>query len=328
MRNLGADASVLVNERNFAALRRAYSRFRWVDEACHSFGGPKELAERISDADYVIATTNTSVHSIAEATRLTKHVFQPAYYVQDYEPLFYTVGSEDWNIAVASFSLLRGCKYIAKTRWLCQIVRTIHGHDVARVTPSIDHSVYNTISKRNNTGRKTVCAMVRPSTPRRATGRTMRILARLAEKYGANTDFVTFGATRAELQEHNIPCYDGVEIQGVLSQSGVATLLQQSDFFLDLSDYQAFGRTAAEAMACGTVALAPALGGAVDFVQHGYNSYLVNTTDEGAVYATIERMLAMTEDEMRQVRIAGIESVAGYTPEAAAISEFRALGMI
>jgi hypothetical protein len=39
----------------------------------------------------------------------------------------------------------------------------------------------------------------------------------------------------------------------------------------------------------------------------------------------VQQMMSMDDAELRQVRIAGIEAVAGYTPLAAAISEFRAL---
>ena len=328
MRQLGVDAFILVNEKNYTKFVRTYARFELVNSACFSFAGHKGLAERASDADVVVATTNTSVHLVAEARALTKRAFRPAYYVQDYEPLFSMVGSEAWHTALSSFAAIKDCIYFAKTRWLRDIVYSMHGHDVQLVVPSIDGTLYHPAAIRRPQGRRTVCAMVRPSTPRRAPHRTMRVLGRIVEEFASTIDVIAFGCTDAELAEHSVYAYTGIHMAGILSQAGVADLLRQADFFLDLSDYQAFGRTAAEAMACGTIALAPTIGGTADFIYHAVNSFVVDTTDEGRVYSTIKQMLTMSDGEIRQMQIAAIEAVAGYTPLAAAISELRALEVI
>ncbi len=325
MRALGVDATILVNERNFAAFKRTYARFEWVATDCKVFTGPKDLAERVDGSDIVIATTNTSAHSIAEALAISKKGTRTGYYVQDYEPLFYEVGSESWRLAVSSFDVLKDCTYFAKTRWLRDIVDATHNHPVSVVVPSIDMGIYHPTRRAVGPKRK-LCAMVRPQTPRRAPHRTMRILARTLAAYGDSIDITVFGADRRELEEHGVPTYAGIEVLGSLLQPQVAALLQQSDFFIDLSDYQAFGRTAAEAMACGTISLAPSIGGAPDFIQDGFNSFLVDTRDEAAILAVVNRMLSMTDEEIRLMRVAALEAVSGYTPTAAAISELRAFG--
>jgi glycosyltransferase involved in cell wall biosynthesis len=247
------------------------------------------------------------------------------YYVQDYEPLFYEVGSEPWHIALSSFEVLKDCTYFAKTRWLRDIVDATHRRPVSVVVPSIDMGIYHP-ARRPKSQKRTLCAMVRPQTPRRAPHRTMRVLARIAAQHGDSVEITAFGADVRDLDAHGVPTYAGIEILGSLLQPQVAELLQRSDFFLDLSDYQAFGRTAAEAMACGTIALAPSVGGASDFIVDGRNSFLVDTRDEGAVLSAVERMLTMTDEEIRLMRIAALEAVAGFTPSAAAISELRAFG--
>ncbi|MCC7275264.1 MAG: glycosyltransferase family 4 protein [Alphaproteobacteria bacterium] len=324
MRALGVEAGILVNEKNYGAFRRTYARFDWLDKACQVFTGPKDLGERIAGCETVVATTNTSVHSLAEALPGAKFAGRTAYYVQDYEPLFYEVGSEAWNVALASFGVLSACTYFAKTSWLRDIVGAIHGLPVKQVVPSIDGTLYRPGGTRGT--RRTVCGMVRPSTPRRAPRRTARVLTRLAEKHGADLKVVAFGADADELKGSGIDVGDSVVLAGELPQAGVADLLRQTDFFLDLSDYQAFGRTAAEAMACGAVALAPLVGGASDFIEHGTNSFLADTTNEGAVLDATEAALDLSEIELRAMRFAGLEAVAGYTPARAAISELRALG--
>ncbi|MBX5495714.1 MAG: glycosyltransferase family 4 protein [Bryobacteraceae bacterium] len=325
MRSLGVDATIFVNEKNFSDFKRTYARFEWIANDCKAFKGPKDLAELIDGSDIVIATTNTSAHSIAEAVAIGKKPQRTGYYVQDYEPLFYEVGTEPYNLAVSSFDVLKDCTYFAKTRWLRDIVDATHRHPVSVVVPSIDMSIYHPVRRPANRNR-TICAMVRPQTPRRAPHRTMRVLARVAAQFGEDVEISIFGADLRDLEAHNVQTYPGIEILGSLLQPQVASLLQRTDFFLDLSDYQAFGRTAAEAMACGTIALAPAVGGASDFIVDGHNSFLVDTRDEGAVLTKVERMLTMTDEEIRLMRIAALEAVSGFTPTAAAVSELRAFG--
>src|SRR3954467_2042946 len=72
MRALGVDATILVNEKNVKAFKKTYGRFGWVATGVGVFTGPKELGEHLVSFDMAVATTNTSVHSIAEAFGITK----------------------------------------------------------------------------------------------------------------------------------------------------------------------------------------------------------------------------------------------------------------
>ena len=328
MRDLGIDARILVNRRNAESFRSTYDRFDWVAEGgMEVFDGPKDLATLAASTDVLIATTNTSAHSIADAIKTTRGVtFRSGYYVQDYEPLFYSAGSTEHALAVASYSVLRGCEYFAKTNWLTGMVQAAHGHAAHRVVPSIDHSIYRPVRRSPGTSR-VVVAMVRPSTPRRAPRRTLRMLARLAAGEFGPVTVVAFGTTPEELEAFGLAMPERVELAGRLRQVEVAELLRAADAFLDLSDYQAFGRTAAEAMACGCIALAPALGGAPDFITDGVSGFLANTTDEASVTAAVRRMLSLSEAELRSIRLAGLEAVSGFTPVRAAVSELRVLGL-
>src|SRR5918997_3697846 len=204
MRALGVDATILVNEKNFAAFKRTYARFDWVAAECKAFTGPKDLAERIEGSDIVVATTNTSAHFVAEAVALSKKPQRTGYYVQDYEPLFYEVGSEHWNIAVSSFEVLKDCTHFAKTAWLRDIVAATHRRPVSVVVPSIDTGIYRP-ARRRRSQKRTLCAMVRPQTPRRAPHRTMRVLARVAARFGDSLEISVFGADARDLAAHNVP---------------------------------------------------------------------------------------------------------------------------
>lgn len=328
MRDLGIEARILVNRRNAEGLAATYARFPWVTEGgVEAYDGPKDLTLLAAEGEVMIATTNTSAHSIAEAIKLARTAnFRTGYYVQDYEPLFYGAGSTEHAVAISSYSVLRGCLYFAKTSWLTGMVEAAHGHAASLVVPSIDHGIYRP-ARRTPGAPRLVTAMVRPSTPRRAPRRTLRMLGRLASGEFGPVSVAAFGTTAEELESFGLTLPDGVELRGRLSQMEVAELLRGAEAFLDLSDYQAFGRTAAEAMACGCMALAPTLGGAPDFIADGVSGFLANTTDDEAVATAVRRMLSLSEAELRSVRLAALEAVAGFTPVRAAVSELRALGL-
>jgi glycosyltransferase involved in cell wall biosynthesis len=246
--------------------------------------------------------------------------------VQDYEPLFYDAGSAEHALAIASFAVLRDCTYFAKTTWLTGVVEAAHGHAAQLVVPSIDHGIYRP-ARRAAGHRRIVTAMVRPSTPRRAPRRALRLLARLAAGEFGPAEVIAFGTAEEELAECGMALPDGVRLAGQLKQVEVAGLLRSSDIVLDLSDYQAFGRTAAEAMACGCIALAPTLGGPSDFMRDGVSGFLVDSCDDAAVTSAVHRMMSMSEGELVSMRLAAVEAVSGFTPIRAAISELRALAL-
>lgn len=332
MRDLGIEAEVLVNRRNVESFLASYERFPWVREGgMAAFDGSKDLTGLLAGAEVVVATTNTSAYSIADALLALRgqgggQGVRPAYYVQDYEPLFYAAGSTEHSMALASYAVLPNCTYFAKTRWLTGMVEAAHGHVTQLVTPSIDHGIFRPV-RRPAAGLRLVSAMVRPSTPRRAPRRTLRMLARLASGEFGPVAVTAFGAGAEELEQAGLTLPEGVTLLGRLRLEEVAETLRATDVFLDLSDFQGFGRTAAEAMACGAVVLAPRLGGAVDFITDGVSGFLAPTTDDAAVAATIRRMLSLSEAELRSMRHAALEAVASFTPVRAAISELRALGL-
>lgn len=328
LRDLGIEAGVLVNSANADSFRSNYDRFDWVAQGgLGVFEGPRQLAQLAAGTDVLVATTNTSVHSIAEALKGFRGLApRTAYYVQDYEPLFYEAGTSEHQVAVASFAILRNCCYFAKTTWLTGIVQAAHGHEAKLVVPSIDHSIYRP-APRAPREKRLVAAMVRPATPRRAPRRTLALMQRLAAGDFGPVEVIGFGCDEAELAEHGMVVPDGVRMIGHLKQVQVAELLRMSDFFLDLSDYQAFGRTAAEAMACGCIVLAPKLGGAGDFLEDGINGFMADTCNPGEVDQAVRRMMSLSIAELLSIRMAGLEAVAGYTPVRAAVSELRALGL-
>jgi glycosyltransferase involved in cell wall biosynthesis len=165
--------------------------------------------------------------------------------------------------------------------------------------------------------------MVRPATPRRGAGRTLQVLDRLQRSFGAGVEISIFGCDDDQLAQFGAPLGGAINHQR-MDRSRMAWLLERSDVFLDLSDYQAMGLTALEAMASGCAVVAPVLGGAAEFVRNEYNGLIVDTTDLEECVAAAERLVG--DAPLRQrLRMAAAADACLYPPEVAAYRMMEAL---
>lgn len=279
-----------------------------------------DLSIRVGGYKVLIATVYSTVEVLKELLELNRnggHI--AAYYVQDYEPFFYEPGSQQWRDAYQSYGLIPHIRMFAKTEWLQRVVYKNHGLRVARVRPSINHDLFH--PKGSPSATHGVTAMVRPTSLRRAPVRTIRILNALAKKLGDRVSIQAFGCDEGELDALGVELHPTVERLGRLRPDRVADLLGRSDLFIDASDYQAFGRTALEGMACGCVPIVPILGGADEFAIHGHNAYQIDTRSVGAVVKTAEEFLSLSEAKRLDMRVAAITKAAEYSVVGAAASE-------
>jgi len=101
----------------------------------------------------------------------------------------------------------------------------------------------------------------------------------------------------------------------------VADVLAASDVFLDLSMYQAFGRTALEAMACATTAVVPRLGGVWEFLEQDVNGVAV---DPFAPRQALGALSSLPDDRPRlhAFQAAARQTGAGYSIQRSALSEY------
>lgn len=259
--------------------------------------------------DIAVATQHGSIDLLSWLTMANPDVM-PAYYVQDYEPNFYPTSDSAHHHARESYTRIPGCVLFAKTDWIRETVAREHGIEVHKVTPSIDSRIYQ--SKAANEKTIDVCAMIRPGTPVRSPQLTAEILATLD---GRKTAVFGCDADDPFWIDHS---YDG-EVLGVLRREQVADLLRRSKLFIDLSEYQAFGRTGLEAMACGCATILPEAGGVDEYAIDGSNCLRVDTSDREAILSAIHRLL--DEDQLRScMTTAGLETAAGFSIDCAAES--------
>jgi hypothetical protein len=282
-----------------------------------------ELASIIAGYDLAIATTALSARTVVEANTICRDVpLSLGYYIQDYEPLFYPPGSREWREARDSFDLMKSALLFAKTDWLCSIVEANHNVGVRRVKASIDHDVYYPFDRSLGEPLR-ITAMVRPKTPRRAPKRTVRILEQLASTYGHRVEITFFGCDRQDLADVGLRPSPRLESLGVLDRSQVASTLRHSDLFLDLSDYQAFGRTGLEGMASGCIPVLPVFGGTSEYAEHGINSFVVDTRSDEEILNAVDQFVTGRPQKRAEMRDAAIKTALNYSIAKAAYSELE-----
>lgn len=257
--------------------------------------------------DVVIATVWISVSVMLEMFKRSPS-FLPVYYVQDYEPWFYPPDNEHARAAAATYAAVRdvGGVLLGKSTWIKNLLWEKHGVWLEKVPGGIETLCGSAVVAQRWIGERRgplrIAAMVRPSTPRRNPLLTLQVLRAVKRSLGVGATIRVFGCTIDDLQnlqlrsgEADLLDFD-FEHLGILNRSGIADLFLHSDVFVDLSEWQAFGRSAAEAMTCGSIALVTDQGGAEEIIDSGFNGFLVNATD---ISATIRTLGAFISDPLR-----------------------------
>lgn len=322
LRRIGIHACIAVDQKNISSFRKCYSTEFDILQGVIPFDSYKKLESDLEKYDFVIATVSTRASELFSLVRnINKNSnkkIQIGYYIQDYEPLFFQPGSPDWMLAKSSYDDAKGVICFAKTDWICRVVEQNHSIKVKRVLPSIDHDCY--IPSLGASEKISISAMLRTGTARRAPRRTARILNRVQDKYGNNVEIFAFGSSDDELIESGIMLNAGVQNQGRLTRDQVAQTLRDSSLFLDLSDYQAFGRTGMESMACGAIPVMPILGGASEFIKHGQNGYLVDTRVDDLVIDIIDEFVSLPAKRRISMKVSANELAAEFSVHRSAIS--------
>ena len=163
--------------------------------------------------------------------------------------------------------------------------------------------------------------MIRPSTPRRGAEKTMNLLKVLALKFNRKISIHIFGCSDDSTEFLSLDREFDFINHGILTRTEVSNISCQCDIFIDLSDYQAFGRTGLEAMASGCVAILPKNGGADEYVVDGINSFLADYEDNPEHLINILERLITEDDYRMEIKQKALETAAKYTIRNAAMSE-------
>lgn len=350
MRRLGADVRVAVPSEYAEAYRELYPRA--TDGLLFEYADDAALIRAMNGVSVVVGTIFNSIKTLATVVSAHPRTL-PAYYAQDYEPYFFPKTRERLTMrthpqtmiesntarerrltrraeAEQSYGAIEHMAVFAKTPWICRTIEKAHKVPVFRVAPSIDHALYRPPENFDSTGKTRepgvvhVAAMVRVTTPRRAPHRTMEALAALHAEHGDRVRIHVFGSTPEGMTQEDLVTDFPFEDHGVLTREQVAELLRDVDVFADLSDYQAFGRTALEAMACGCAVVVPAAGGAHEYARNGTTALVVDTSDDAACFEALDRLVG--DDALRtKLQVKGRRRSRDYTLRRAALSELTVL---
>jgi GT2 family glycosyltransferase len=323
MRTLGCDAMVAVPEAHVERFRERYST---VDPTIFHGFNEHLLEEYAARFDVVVATIFTSVKLLADLAKSHPEVLL-AYYIQDYEPWITQRGTELHEEAKRSYTLIPEMVQFAKTDWICRMVEEMHGTPVHKVAPSLDTSVYFPPvalmgGAAGSPGPVRISAMIRPKTPRRGATVTMEVLSAVQRELGDKVSITVFGCDSDDPQFSALRRDFDFENRGVLLRPAVGELLRASDVFVDFSVYQAFGRTALEAMACGCAVIVPESGGASEYAIDHLNSLVVDTSSRTAMIDSLTE-LVVDGDLRRRLTREGVRTALGYSILRAATTELE-----
>jgi glycosyltransferase involved in cell wall biosynthesis len=314
----GFQVKIAVNQCNYNKFLINYSDIPEINQILVGYQTLSELKNIASSFIVVCATVYNSVNILEKIIQNDNSIL-PAYYIQDYEILFSHKDSPKWLEAWSSYSRIPHAILFAKTHWLCEVISKNHNVIVHKVEPSIDHDVYFPDLNIQNDLIE-ISAMLRFSTPRRAANRTLSIIHELEIIFKDKISFTLFGSNPSEIETSGFPIPNNVIILNRLTRPEVAQVLRKSDIFLDLSDYQAFGRTGLEAMACACIPVLPKRGGTNEYAISEVNSLIVETTSKEECINKISELIYKDRRKLYEMKINAIVTSSSYTKKKAALS--------
>lgn len=248
-----------------------------------------------------VATGWESAYSISGI----KSTVHKCYFVQDFEPWFYAVGSEHC-LAEATYRL--GYRGITAGSWLSDKLRADYGMKSDSINFSCDKAVYFPRA-RQPSPKKQVFFYARPSTERRAFELGLLVLSELSKRMPDVTVLLAGG----DLANYDIP-FDHVS-EGVVSVQRLAELFSQCDAALVLS-LTNVSLLPLEIMACGTPVVSNS-GPWVEWLLTQANSFLAMPTVNGLVDALHSAL--SDEDARTKVRAEGLRLAAATSWEHEAV---------
>lgn len=322
LQKMGIDVSLF----NISVSREAF-------ETCYpGLPIPVIYAERYEDIpklaeafDGVVCTLYTTVKYCKE---ISEHI-RVAYYIQDYEPYFFAVGSKEYQEAYASYTAYPRVIKMTKTRWNQQKLKEEAHIASTLLGPSVNVALFRPRRLFQNWEPIVITAMIRPATPRRSAALTMRVLYKIFKKYGAKVEIRIFGADphgmEADYHFFKKQPRDFVyRNYGQLNAEQVACLMAQSDVFVDYSAFQAMGLSAMEAMASGCTVLLPTNGGTGDFARDGENCLMIDSTNENDCF---DKLCTVLDDYHLRSNLAwqAVDDMRQFYPEKSALNLLKAM---
>ena len=297
-------ADIMLKDNNWSVIVATYFPTVWM---------ALEVAAAAAAAA-AVATTATPTSSLSST--LGSRV---VYFAQDYEPLFQTLPAAASMAAALSYVVHSEQVHIVSySPWVLSMIEKEHRAKGWKVDchPRREEKIMWQQQQRDQRDQQqqqqrsvVVTAMIRPATPRRAPLQTLIALHRVMERFRQMDVQIlvrTFGCTHSEMQALGESTWEARSVSqwwsswtgqawpwlthvGRLNHTQVHHFFQQSDIFVDLSEWQAYGFSAQEAMMSGVVPVVVDNGGVRDFTDPGVNAMLVK--DEDSAVDALEHLI-------------------------------------
>ncbi len=268
----------------------------------YCFPSRSVMLENFPECDVVVATRWDTAYDAIMLQEAYPRV-RLAYFVQDYEPDFYPIGSQLSHRAELTYHLIG--KQIVKTQWLARKLRRFDS-DVVQIPLGLNLDIYYDSGNPARQECTRVLAMARPTSKYRNYEGLLRIFTTLHEER-PDIELCLYG-TDLDPESLPFPC----DSQGRLYRmADVAALLNRCTILLDCSTFQGFGRPGLEAMATRTAAVLTRNGGITEYAKHLHNCLLADPLDVDENVAKIIQ-LADEVDLRRRLIDRGVETARQY----------------
>lgn len=287
----------------------------------------EDIPNIASQFDIAIATLNTSVYWLAPISNMPKEK-KPilGYYVQDFEPYFYD-DPHEVEQATNSYQLINEMILFTKTEWNHNEVAKHTGVQCHIIGPSVNTNLFRPRSRIHPSWPSRplrICAMIRPSSPRRGAQLTMEVLSACSHKFGNKIEIILFGTEETDPEFQALRRDFPYQLVGLQRPEQLAALLNEVDIFVDFSTFQAMGLTAMEAMACGVAVIVPSRGGAQSYASHLKNALVIDTENKQTCISSLE--LLITNHNLRtSLQNQAIKDITQFFPEKSAFLMMNAL---
>ncbi len=198
-----------------------------------------KLGHSFSECDVLIATFWTTAYNVNEFTKAKVK----AYFVQDFEPYFYQMGSE-YVLAENSYKL--GLNHVTVLPWLPPLISKRFGGKAEHFFPPLERGIYNRINKEKNNEKLKILFYARPDQPRRCYQLGIQALNIVSKKI-KNIDIILFGSKL--IDEKSIP-FPHTNKKSLPTNNDLAKLYQSGDLGIVFSTTNP-SLLSYEMMACG-----------------------------------------------------------------------------
>lgn len=247
------------------------------------------LAQAIPDCDINVATFCFTVYPTVFSGKGTMF-----YYVQHYEPLFFSSRYEKMKAKATYFLPL---KKLVVSKWLGKLINRMTGDSPLFVGNGVNAEMFYPRNERSRHSDKVIMSIFR-GIRWKGEEEVIEAMNNLATKIskvkllgvGSEQEFLKL--TQGKTIKFEV---DFVETP---DDNKLAELYSSADLFVFASWYEGFGLPPLEAMACGTPVIATNCLGVREYAINGYNALLVPPRDSMQLSEAMARLL--TDDKLAE----------------------------